>query len=112
VVKVEGHSEGVQTRRLLQRRRIWFVLSRNSKKKSLTISKADRKGIKNSKMRILVMVAASQTGEKLPLLVIGSAKDPLCFKINRNIVKKLKTEYVSSKKAWMTSFLFEQWMKK
>ena len=37
-------------------------------------------GGKMSKERLSVLVAASMAGEKLPLLVIGKAAKPRCFK--------------------------------
>ena len=37
-------------------------------------------GVKKSRERLTVLVTASMTGEKLPLLVIGKAKNPLCLK--------------------------------
>ena len=35
---------------------------------------------KNSKVRLTSMAAASATGEKLEMFVIGKSKKPLCFK--------------------------------
>ena len=65
-------------------------------------------GGKMSKERLSVLVAASMAGEKLPLLVIGKAAKPRCFKN----VKKLPLPYQSNSKAWMTSTIFETWVKK
>lgn len=64
--------------------------------------------MKIAKLRVSVMAAASQTGEKLKLLVIGTAKSPHCFK---NIDKKnLPVLYNHTKKAWMTGKIFEEWI--
>jgi hypothetical protein len=48
--------------------------------------------------------------EKLRPLVIGKAKNPRCFK-NINI-DNLPVYWESSKKAWMTGYVFLQWIKK
>ena len=53
-------------------------------------------------------LCASVTGEKITPLVIGKANKPRYF-------KKIKTEtlpvlYRANKKAWMTSFLMEEWL--
>ena len=65
-------------------------------------------GGKLSKERLSVLVAASMAGEKLPLLVIGKAAQPRCFKN----VKQLPLPYQSNSKAWMTSSIFETWVRK
>nr|XP_046492921.1 tigger transposable element-derived protein 6-like [Neodiprion pinetum] len=46
--------------------------------------------------------------EKLPLLLIGKSKSPRCFKG----IKTLPVNYQNNKKAWMTSDLFVDWLKK
>ncbi|XP_063410388.1 tigger transposable element-derived protein 6-like, partial [Mytilus trossulus] len=66
------------------------------------------KGGKLAKERITVMLACSSTGEKLPPLVIGKAKKPRCFK-NIN-VNNLPVIWQSSKKAWMTTYIFTEWI--
>lgn len=45
--------------------------------------------------------------EKIPLYVIGKAKNPRCFKN----VKTLLTQYDANKKAWITSDLFTNWLR-
>ena len=66
-------------------------------------------GGKLSKERITVLVAANADGtEKLPQLVIGKSKQPRCFKN----VRSLPTPYDFSSKAWMTSGIFESWLRK
>ena len=65
-------------------------------------------GGKMSKERVTMLVTASMTGEKLPLFVIGKYANPRCFKG----VKKLPVSYDSNTKAWMTSVLFEKWLRK
>ena len=55
------------------------------------------------------MVAANMSGkEKLPLLVIGKSLRPRCMKN----VKNLPVDYTANKKAWMTSTIFENWLRK
>lgn len=66
-------------------------------------------GGKMSKERLTVLVGGNASGkEKLPLLVIGKYRNPRCFKN----VKTFPLEYKSNKKAWMTSILFEEYLRK
>ena len=65
-------------------------------------------GGKNSKVRLTGMAAASASGEKLPMLVIGKSKKPRCFKN----VRHLPCDYKSQKKSWMDSQIFEEWVRK
>ena len=64
-------------------------------------------GGKQANERITVLVGASATGEKLPLFVIGKSKMPRCFR-NANI----SVMYEANKRAWMTSDLFEMYIRK
>ena len=65
-------------------------------------------GGKKQKDRLTVLVGASMTGIKLPLLVIGKSKHPRCFAGTRY----LPLDYLANSKAWMTSDIFEGWLKK
>ena len=66
-------------------------------------------GGKQSKERITAMVCANMDGsEKLPLMVIGKFERPRCFKN----VKTLPVAYKFNKKAWMTSVIFTDWLRK
>ena len=65
-------------------------------------------GGKNSKVRLTGIAAASATGEKLPMFVIGLSKTPQCFKN----IKQLLCRYRSQKKSWMTGDLFREWIRK
>lgn len=66
-------------------------------------------GGKQSKERITAMVCANMDGsEKLPLMVIGKFERPRCFKN----VKTLPATYKFNKKAWMTSVIFTEWLRK
>ena len=64
-------------------------------------------GGKYSKVRLTGMAAASATGEKLPMFVIGKSVKPRCFKH----VKSLPRRYRAQPKSWMSSFLFDEWVK-
>ncbi|XP_045686721.1 tigger transposable element-derived protein 4 [Phyllostomus hastatus] len=61
------------------------------------------------KDRITLVVGTNMDGsEKLPLLIIGKNRNPHCFKG----IKSLPVYYEANKMAWMTSDVFEQWMRK
>ena len=53
------------------------------------------------------MAAANSVGNKLPLFVVGKAKNPRCFKN----IKKLPCRYRSQRKSWIDSVLFEEWVR-
>lgn len=77
--------------------------------RSLSFSSEACTGGKHSKERVTVMVGANADGtEKLPLLVIGKAKNPRCFKG----VKNLPVWYSSNTKAWITQSLFEDYLRR
>ena len=63
---------------------------------------------KNSKVRLTGMTAASATGKKLEMFVIGKSKKPRCFQN----VKQLPHRHRTEKKSWMTGVLFEEWVRK
>ena len=60
-------------------------------------------GVKKSKVRKTGMATASARREKLPMFIIGKSKKSRCFKN----VKHLPCQYVSQKKSWMNSQIFE-----
>ncbi|XP_005994023.3 tigger transposable element-derived protein 4-like [Latimeria chalumnae] len=64
-------------------------------------------GGKVSKDCVALMVCASMTGEKRPLLFIGKSKNPRCLRR----VHHLPISYVSSSNVWMTAFLFQEWLR-
>ncbi|XP_055308293.1 jerky protein homolog-like, partial [Sitodiplosis mosellana] len=68
-------------------------------------------GFKMQKERVTVMVCANASGiHRLPLLVIGKAKRPRCFKgMNMNA---LPVRYCGQKSAWMEQEIFAEWFKK
>ena len=59
---------------------------------------------KLSKIRIAGMAAANATGDKLPMFIIGKAKNPRCFKN----VKFLPCRYRNQRKSWMDGKFFEE----
>ena len=65
-------------------------------------------GGKISKERLTFALIANMDGtEKLKPLVIGKFRNPRSFKN----VKSLPVNYEANKKTWMTSSMFEQWIK-
>ena len=48
--------------------------------KTYHLSREKCSGGKNSKVRLTGMAAASATGQKLPIFVVGKSKAPRCFK--------------------------------
>ena len=76
--------------------------------KTYHLSREKCSGGKNRKVRLTGMAAASATGEKLEMFVIGKSKKPRCFKN----VKQLPCRYRAQKKSWMTGVLFEEWVRK
>ena len=66
-------------------------------------------GGKLSKERVTALVCANMSGtEKRPLFVIGKFKKPRCFRG----VHQLPVEYDANKSAWMTSTIFETWLRR
>ena len=62
-----------------------------------------------SKERLTIALCASVMGEKLTPLIIGKSAKPRCFK---NIsIKSITLTYLSNKKAWMTSYIFDNWLR-
>ncbi|KAH9123122.1 hypothetical protein AeMF1_005813 [Aphanomyces euteiches] len=76
---------------------------------STSIARSKSNGIKKSKKRITVAVAANAAGtEKLKLFFIGRAKKPRCF--GRMTAEQMNFYCKSNKKAWMTLQLFGTWI--
>ncbi|XP_035824743.1 tigger transposable element-derived protein 6 [Aplysia californica] len=66
-------------------------------------------GMKVPKDRITILCAANMDGtDKLPLLTIGKFEKPRCLKN----IRTYPVTYRHNKKAWMTSVLFEEWVRK
>ena len=67
-------------------------------------------GGKKAKMRLTISLCTNMVVDKETPLVIWKPLNPHCFKlVNKNI---LPVEYHANKKAWMTSGIFETWLKK
>ena len=64
-------------------------------------------GGKHSKVRLTGMAAGNAKGERLQMFTIGKSKNPRCFKG----VKSLPCRYRSQQKSWMSSEIFEEWVK-
>ena len=75
--------------------------------KSIHIKSEKCSGGKHIKIRITGLAVAKAVGEKLPMFVIGKAKNPRCFKY----IHTLPCRYWSQKKSWMDSELFEEWVR-
>ena len=72
-------------------------------------NQAKASGTKTLKDRVSVVFCASFTGEKLTPWVIGKAAKPRCFKgLDLN---KIGVKYVNTYKSWMTSVLFNEYLK-
>lgn len=67
-------------------------------------------GRKSAKQRLTILFCANMEGEKEDPLVIGKSKNPRCFK--GFPVKSLPLEWVSNKKAWMTTDIMTAWLHK
>ncbi|KAF4616738.1 hypothetical protein D9613_008852 [Agrocybe pediades] len=68
-------------------------------------------GHKKDKSRITIGVGCNADGtDKLELIYIGKAKRPRCF--GKTPIERQGFYYRNNKKAWMTSLLFEEWIKK
>ena len=66
-------------------------------------------GGKKSKERISVLLCSNMDGtEMVKPLVIGKFQNPRCFKG----VKSLPVDYRWNRKAWMTSEIFIEWLRK
>ena len=64
-------------------------------------------GGKHSKIRLTGMAMGNAKGERLPMLIIGKSRNPRCFKG----VKRVPCRYRAQQKSWMSSELFEEWVK-
>ncbi|KAL7289037.1 hypothetical protein TKK_0016991 [Trichogramma kaykai] len=65
-------------------------------------------GDKNSKVRATLLLCTNMDGSgKLKPLMIGKSAKPRCFKN----IKSFPLYYRSNSKAWMTSVLFDEWLK-
>uniref|UniRef100_H3A5L0 HTH CENPB-type domain-containing protein n=1 Tax=Latimeria chalumnae TaxID=7897 RepID=H3A5L0_LATCH len=74
---------------------------------TLTFKSDNKKGGKKSKERITALFICSMTGKKKDLFIIGKSQNPRCFKN----VRHLPVCYAANASAWMTGYLFGEWLK-
>lgn len=78
-------------------------------KRTYTTPGGTSSGCKQSKERVTVLFGANATGEdKLPLLILGKAAKPRCF---RNATIPKDCIYRSNRRAWMTAAVFEEYVR-
>ena len=65
-------------------------------------------GGKFSKVLLTGLAAGNGVGEKLPILIIGKAEKPQCFKG----IKSLPCQYKSQNKSWMNSKIFTDYVRR
>ena len=75
--------------------------------KTFHFKKEKCSGGKHSKVRLTGMAAGNAKGERLPMFAAGKSKNPRCFKG----VKSIPCRYCAQAKSWMSSELFEEWIK-
>ena len=76
-----------------------------------TLASGPVKGRKKSKERITVALCCNASGtDKMMPLVIGKSKNPRGFPKNFNVQQIV--HYFHNQKAWMTSTLFSEWIKR
>ena len=64
-------------------------------------------GGKHSKIRLTGLAATNMAGEKLPISVLGKSNTPRSFKH----IRSLPCRYRGQNKSWMSSELFEEWVR-
>lgn len=78
--------------------------------KSLVMRDESCKGTKVSKDRLTCLLSSNWSGtDKLKPLVIGKSQKPRCFR-NVKDFNKLPVTWRANKKAWMNTFLFDEWL--
>jgi hypothetical protein len=76
-----------------------------------TISKNSISGRKKIKKRLTVAVTSNADGStKLPLLFVGTARQPRCF--GGKSADELGIQYVNAAKGWMNTELFTNWIER
>jgi len=75
---------------------------------TLSFKSLEALGSKVAKDRMTLLLAYNIDGsEKLSPPVIGKSKNPRCFKN----VKTLPVEYNANRNAWMTGYIWKDWLK-
>ena len=80
--------------------------------KTLAQKKSNCKGGKKAKQRLTIAFIANAAGEKEAPIVIGKAAKPRCFKGIRDLSNPLGIPYYSQPKAWMSSEIMEDILRK
>ena len=80
--------------------------------KTLAQKKSNCVGGKKSKQRLTIAFIANAAGEKEVPIVIGKAAKPRCFKGIRDLSNSLGIPYYSQPKAWMSSEIMEDILRK
>ena len=67
-------------------------------------------GFKKNKNHLTVMLCANADGsDKVPSWIIGESANPRCF--NGVNLHRLRMQYCSNEKAWVTMILFLEWLR-
>ena len=74
-----------------------------------TIAQRQKGEMKQHKTRLTVALLTNETGLHWDFMIIGQAERPRFFK--KKIGGQLSFYYQSNKKAWMTSLLFQEFVK-
>ena len=75
---------------------------------SKSLAQGPRQGTKQYKDRITVALCTNSDGsDRLKPLVIGKSAQPRCF---RDFVSSSYVSYYNNKKAWMTGYIFSEWL--
>ncbi|KAF7693661.1 Tigger transposable element-derived protein 4, partial [Cucumispora dikerogammari] len=78
--------------------------------KSYVINKnMDNKNIRFNKTIVTLMLGYNMMGDELTFLLIVISKKPCCFKDDD--LSSIGVKYVSSKSAWMTTYIFINYLK-
>ncbi|CAG8750475.1 16868_t:CDS:2 [Dentiscutata erythropus] len=88
----------------------WILQNQDRIILNTTLATTHLKGRKKNKEQLTITLCANADGmDKIKLLVIRKSPNPCCFKgIKRN---RLGVTYESSANAWMTTILFQKWLK-
>lgn len=84
---------------------------KSTPKKSYMLTSEMAQGDKNSKLRLTVALMANFAGQKEPPIIIGNAARPRAFG-RINIETAFNLFWRSNKKAWMTTILFTEFLKR
>ena len=76
-----------------------------------TLASMPQKGRKHIKSRITLHVCTNADGsDKLPLLILGNAKNPRAFGPKMRNTRDMNFRWDSNKNAWMTGQIMKEWL--